>query len=163
MDFISTIAGGGITGLLGTAISGGLAFVKARQRHEQELEMRKLDLDEMRLEAETAQKRAAIDLEVRQAEADARVAEASYRDASTPWTKGQILTAKQMWPMVVVDLVRGLMRPALTLLSLGMLYKVWSGDAKSEADVSNAVVYIATTSTLWWFGTRQIEKYIRRG
>ena len=166
MDFLASIIGGGVTGLLGTALSGGLAFLKDKQKHAQELDLRRIDLDEIRLEAETAERRAAIDLEMKQTEADAEAMAASYQDAATPWSKGLTLTPRQAWPILFVDLVRGLMRPFLTCFSMFVLFYVYHSQGKDSQmtdDIVHTINYIATTAVLWWFGSRQTEKLHKGG
>lgn len=165
MDLFSSVITGGFSGLLGTALSGAMGYLQTRQRHKQALEMRSVDIEEMRLEAETAQKRAALELEARTSEADSEALQASYRAASTRWTEGMTVSSGQSWVLVFIDMVRGLMRPALTLLYLYGTYAVWRSLAPGSEEsmhVAHAMIYLATTSTLWWFGSRHVEKAMGR-
>ena len=126
MDLFLSFLTGGASGLLGTVLSGVMSFFQARQRHQQALEMRKIDLEEMRMEAESAERVAALDLEARTNEADAKALAASYREASSRWSKGLALTPAQAWVMVGIDAIRGLMRPTLTLFYLYGTYAIWA-------------------------------------
>ena len=164
MDLFLSFLTGGASGLIGTVLSGVMSFFQARQRHQQALEMRQLDMEEMRLEAETAEKRAALELEARTSEADAKALAASYRAASSRWSKGLTLTPAQAWVMVVIDAVRGLMRPALTLFYLYGTYAIWAAVLPGSDDgqhAAQAMVYLSTTCTLWWFGSRHVERAMK--
>ena len=164
MDLFLSFLTGGASGLLGTVLSGVMTFFQAKQRHQQAVEMRHMDLEEMRLETETAEKRAALELEARTAEADAKALAASYREAGSRWSKGLTLTPLQVWVMVFIDAIRGLMRPALTLFYLYGTYAIWSAVTPGAEDglhAAHAMVYLSTTCTLWWFGSRHVERAMK--
>lgn len=109
LNFGTSILTGGTTGLLGTAVSGAIDFFQARQRHAQEMDLRRLDIELARAEAEGAMAHAAIEAEAARERAEWKALEASYRAASRRWSR-----AGESWAMQLVDVVRGLTRPALT-------------------------------------------------
>ncbi len=164
MDLFLSFLTGGASGLIGTVLSGVMSFFQARQRHQQALEMRKIDLEEMRMEAESAERVAALDLEARTNEADAKALAASYREASSRWSKGLDLTPAQGWVLILIDAIRGLMRPTLTLFYLYGTYAIWAAVLPGSEDgqhASQAMVYLSTTCTLWWFGSRHVERAMK--
>ena len=61
--------------------------------------------------------------------------------------------------LVFVDVVRGLIRPVLTvgfLVLCGLIYFTLPGGSPEHvaARIVDTALYLATTTTLWWFGTR---------
>ncbi len=162
MDLLTSFMTGGLSGILGGVLTGLLSYFQERQKHKQRLEMRRLDIEEIRLEAESAEKIAALDLEARTSEADAKVMAASYREASTRWSKGLTLTPAQAWVMVGIDTVRSLMRPGLTAFTVYVMFRIWHDIGADVLDAAHAFIYIGTTCSLWWFGSRQIDKAMKR-
>ena len=161
METFLSLLTGGATGVLGTALSGVMGYFNNRQGHVQAVEMRRMDLEELRLEAETAATRGAIELEARLAEADAKALAASYREAGSRWSRGLTLTRGQGWMLVFIDTVRGLMRPALTLFYLYASWAIWRAMAPGGDEglhAAQAIVYLSTTCTVWWFGSRHVER-----
>ena len=153
LETLTAILSGGATGLLGTVISAGVGWVERRQRHQQELDLRKLDIQVAREEAASAERVAAIEAESRESEAGWRAFEASHAAAATRWSRGD-----SGW-LVAVDVVRGLIRPVLTigfLVLAGVIYfrLPLVPPADMGARMIDTVLYLATTTTLWWFGTR---------
>ena len=100
---------GGATGLLGTAISGVIDFFQARQNHAQEMDLRRLDIDLAKAEAEGAERVAAIEAEGVRDQAEWEAMAASYREAGARWSRpGEGVL------MQLVDFTRGMTRPELT-------------------------------------------------
>ncbi|MEW8091010.1 MAG: hypothetical protein AB2784_15440 [Candidatus Thiodiazotropha endolucinida] len=73
--------------------------------------------------------------------------------------------------LAIVDVVRGLMRPVITLYTLGLLTAIgWLlYEAANEVipkmpalwlEIVQAVILLATTSVTWWFGSRQMRRQI---
>lgn len=156
----TSILTGGATGLLGTAVSGVIDFFQARQRHAQEMDLRRLDIELAQAEADSAERVAAIEAESTRDRAELEAMEASYREASSRMSR-----PGDGWAMQLVDVVRGLTRPTLTwgLVALvGVIYfTLGAGDLASEGikpRIVETILYLATAAVLWWFGQRQIEK-----
>ena len=161
LDLGMAVLSGGVTGLLGTAISGAIDFFQARQRHRQEVELRELDIKLARVEANAAEKIAGIEAESARGAADAEALRASYREAAQRWSR-----PGDAWPVQLVDFVRGMTRPALTWGLVGLVAAIYFGLAATSetgivalrARIVDTVLYLATAAVLWWFGQRQIEK-----
>lgn len=154
LESILAIATGGATGLLGTLLSGAMGFFERRQRNRHEIELRRVDLEITRSEAATVEKVAAIEAESTETQAELAAFAESHRAAAVRWSTGE-----SGW-LTFVDVVRGLMRPVLTVASLAAAIAIyWSlpfaptGEEVAER-VVDTVLYIATTTALWWFGTR---------
>ena len=159
----ASVLTGGATGLLGTALSAVVDFFQSRQRHAQELDLRRLDIELAQAEAEGAAAHAAIEARAQRERAEWEALEASYREAGRRWSRpgeGRL--------MQFVDAVRGLTRPALTWSLFALVGAIYF--LLGTADITTVglrprivetVLYLFTAAMLWWFGSRQIEK--RRG
>ena len=153
LEALLSILTGGATGLLGTALSAGIGYFERRQRYQQEMELRRLDLEITRAESESAERIAAIEAESNDNAAAMKALEASHRSATVRWSRGD-----SAW-FVFVDVVRGLIRPVLTLGFLGLAAAIYfrlpvDPSVDVGARLIDTVLYLATTTTLWWFGTR---------
>ena len=156
----TSILTGGATGLLGTAVSGVIDFFQARQRHDQEMDLRRLDIELAKAEAEGALTRAAVEAEAERERAEWEALEASYRQAARRWSR-----PGEGWVMQLVDAVRGLTRPALTWSLFALVGAIYFllGASEFTAEplrprIVETVLYLFTAAVLWWFGARQIEK-----
>ena len=156
LDALTAILTGGATGLLGTAVSFAGDFLRRRQAHAQEIELRRLDMELARIEAAGAERAAEIAAETAESAAAWSALEASYGEAQRRFSR----RGDTGWP-VAVDAVRGLMRPALTLGSLILVAWIYATLGASDMEVLDirprvvdTVLYVATTCVLWWFGTR---------
>ncbi len=159
LDILGTVLGGGAAGLLGTAISAVTTFLNRRQNHRMEMERLKLDRELMLLEADKAATLARM-----QGEAGGLVA--SYEEASRRFSApGEGIL------MQLVDFVRGLTRPGLTLLLIAaeiwLAWLIWDafGNLVLEAKgpdllgkIVDSVIYLGTMCVTWWFGGRQLDK-----
>ena len=165
-NLLGSAAGGGVVGLIGTGIHGWLKQGELRARMAHELALRKLDREEMRLEADLALRHAETEAAARIEVAEAQALTASFAHDAARYGGG--------W----IDAVRGLMRPILTLYSLGLLtvigsllWRLVNGlDAlPAEAMVALfeelvvAVVFLATTMSTWWFGSRGMRVTAEKG
>ena len=156
----ASILTGGATGLLGTALTGVIDTVQARQKHKQEMDLRRLDIELARVEAEGAAATAAIEAEATRERAEWEALEASYKEAARRWSR-----PGEGWAMQLVDVVRGLTRPALTwslfALTGAIYFLLGASDVAAESlrpRVVETVLYLFTAAMLWWFGARQIER-----
>jgi len=154
LDGLLSILTGGASGVLGTLLSFGTKFLEDRARHERELDLRRLDIELAKTEAAGAERAAVIE-----AESDERTAEwdamrESIRDAGREWT------TDGHWLLVWTEALRRMTRPGLTLLFVALTGAIYFtiADGEIQARVVNTVLYLATASTVWWFGGRLIDK-----
>lgn len=159
LDVLVSILTGGATGLIGTLVTGVTGYVQARQKHAQEMELRRLDMELVRVEAEVAERVAAREAESAESAAAWAALEASHKEAGRRWSRGD-----SGW-IVFVDVVRGLTRPGLTLAFVAFVGAIYFTLGTSDTDASGlrpriveTVLYLATTCVLWWFGARQVAK-----
>lgn len=151
---LAMIFGGGATGLLGTLFSQVASFIDKAQE-------RKFILEKYRLDAEIRSK---------EMESEEKVAEVkSYSDMLTAsYLHDTGIGQGSQW---VVNLLR-LVRPFLTILLWLMVGAIWfsvvhTGEAlpwlatkamEVQEQIIGTVLYSATAATLWWFGTRPMER-----
>lgn len=178
--FGSLISGGvlgGLTGILGTWLKGRadakmkkLDIEADKDRMAHELKVKEADQAIMKEEWSGRTKVATVEASGAEAVADAKAFEKSY-EASLQYSKGLEPTKGQAWALVLLDLLRGLIRPGLTIYLIAittMIYfqaeKLMGGDLPPEqaAEIVNKVIgtvlYLTTTCLTWWFGTRNSQK-----
>ncbi|EMG36600.1 hypothetical protein PCS_02612 [Desulfocurvibacter africanus PCS] len=170
LDLLSSIFAGGVTGIIGSALTLVGDLFKAREQRKADEARRKHDLAMMDKEYQYRERQASIESDTRQAEADAGTLAASYAHdravyatVDGPWYLRLLL--------VGVDVARGLVRPCLTVF---LIWLVWdlrtevkgiltsaglqgltAGDALGiYRDVAEMILYLAATCVTWWFGTR---------
>ena len=172
---ISSVLSGGLTGLLGVGIQRFADFMNKRQdmaimklKFDQDLAMRKIDGEQMA--QEWAQR-----TKVAQIEADATVAAAESAAFSKSFDMEPRMYSEKVKPnafasimLVLIDFVRGLIRPGLTvyLCVLTTLIYFQARDLLGDqtltqaaaldltAQVVSTVLYLTTTCVLWWFGVQ---------
>lgn len=161
LDLLMGVLSGGVTGLLGTVISGGMKFFENRQKHGHELAIMEMEMQQMDKEAAIARDIAELKMEGADRTAAWGALEASYKESTS-----RMSTGDSAW-LILVDVVRGLMRPAITLGTLTLMGVIYFTVAQDMVGPDNipvpvtiiqTVLYIATTSVLWWFGTRNLSK-----
>lgn len=155
MDTILSLLTGGATGLIGTVLSGGLKYFTNKQEQSHELKVMEMELRHMDKEAEVALKIEEKKQEGKEAQAAWAGLEASYREAGQRWSTGD-----SGW-IVAVDVVRGLMRPLLTLalvVLMGTIYFIHGpANPTMQEQIVATVLYLATSAVLWWFGSRMAD------
>lgn len=169
----SAVLSGGATGILGAAVQR-YADYKNRQldlqaqasRQAHEAAMRDADAKIMAQEWAARTQVATIEGETREAEADARAIEASYQLEPKQYSGSVKPTRGQGWLLVLLDVLRGVVRPGLTIylcaLTTLIYVEVQPLSARLFTDqaaaayqlVIGTILYLFTTVTLWWFGTR---------
>ena len=153
LDSVLAILTGGATGVLGTVLNFGTKWLEDRARHKRELDLRRLDVELAATEAASAERIVAVEAESERDQAEWAAMQESIRDAGREWsTDGH-------WLLVWTEAVRRLTRPGLTLLFVTLTGAIYFtiADGAIEARVVDTVLYLATASTLWWFGARMIS------
>lgn len=158
-ELLTTVVSGGVTGILGTALSGVFGYFNKRRADKHELAMREMDMRELRLEAESAEKRMALKIEgdVKVAEAETMAESIRSEAAVTEKWGGIEPTPAQTWVLLFIDFVRAMMRPGITIFALWFSFGMYvdSGRPDEHATrVVEAVLFVMISSSLWWFGTR---------
>ena len=140
----ASAAGGGVFGLVGTALGRLAGFFETRQAHAQERE---------RWAHETALIKLQQAARAAETEAELALAETSgsWDGLSASMQAEAVIASSYRW----VDAVRGLTRPVLTLMLWLIAGGIWLGaDMASRASITETATFAATAATLWWFGDR---------
>lgn len=142
----ASAAGGGMFGILGTALGRLAGYYERKQTmaHEARKWQHEVQLLELQRQAVAAETEAELALEHAAGRWDGLQAslnaDADIR-ASYPW----------------VDAVRGLTRPMLTFLLWGITILIWfSADPEGRSSLTETASFAATAATLWWFGDRSV-------
>jgi len=170
-----SIFSGGATGLIGIVLQRFADYKNKQLDMKLEDQRAQNEIAKRRVDAEIMAQEWAGRLKVAETEGEtAKDVAASKAFAETLWREPErysnaaTLTPRQQWVMVILDAVRGTVRPFLTVYLCALTTYVWfqaratlSGeDLTSDAalDVWRMVVgnilYLTTTVVLWWFGTR---------
>jgi len=153
LDVLGAVFSGGLTGILGSAVSGIFKFLEVREANKAKVADRQ---HELRLQE--------IQMKAYQQETERELAIASQKSASEQMVASYDHDSKigegSQWCVNTLRLVR----PAITLLSWAMVTMIWFTmnkgflDAASQSEVMRylimTTVYTASASTLWWFGDR---------
>lgn len=140
----ASAAGGGVFGLVGTALGRVAGFFERRQslRHETlrwQHEIALLDRQQVaaRQSAQDARKQADV--------------EGSWQGLHASLEADAAIGSSYRW----VDAIRGLTRPFLTLLLWVIATGIWFGaDTAGRTSIVETATFAATAATLWWFGDR---------
>lgn len=196
---LSSVLGGGATGLLGILVQRFFDMKNKSQdveiiglNHKNALELRRVELEIQASEYSGKKELATVDGETKRALADiesnARQAAALENRLATEFTSEQESVRASMANdkasyftgpstgfvgvlLGIVDFIRGLIRPVLTIYLVVLLtYAFWwiqqlvakmgatqftQVEIKDlTAQIVGAVIYLCTVSVVWWFGTR---------
>jgi hypothetical protein len=174
----TSILSGGATGLIGV-VAQRWADYKNKQldielqkvKFEHELSMREADAKLMQQEWAGRLQVAAATAEGEEAVAANQALAASFAMEPQRYATGE-LTTGQRWLMVLLDLLRGIVRPGLTLYLCVLTTLIYQESrvllalsnaseataAKLTEMVVGTVLYLTVTCVLWWFGTRNRQK-----
>lgn len=169
-----SIISGGATGLLGVVIQRVADFFNKKQdmmlnkdRMLHEVELRKLDIKILEKEWDMRLERARIEADAKLDLAETQVFASSFNEDPV-YIKDQKLNRQQKWLMVALEVLRGSIRPMLTIYLCILTTLIYVhlnktlGGLALEADQAMklvqqliaTVLYLLTTCVLWYFGTR---------
>jgi hypothetical protein len=171
---LSAVVSGGMTGILGVVVQR-IADYKNKQldlqlmdkKHTHEVKMREVDALIMQQEWAARTEVASIEAAGREAVADSQAFAASFNEPSR-YSEGAKFTDNQAWLMVILDFIRGIVRPGLTIylciLTTFVYFEAKGLLANSPINETQAyeiikliigtILYLTTTCLLWWFGSR---------
>jgi len=191
-NILASILGGGLTGLIGNALTSFTNFRMQKLKNQHEEKMTELDMQTIRLEAE-------MNVKVTQAETEGKISlaevdalKASYGQAEkplfdssymnklmeSPWTAwiGAILS----FLFGVVDFLKHLARPALiyylmgvstwiTIIAYQTVEKATGTDPLDLVKslelfdkVTTTMIYLTVSCVSWWFADRRTAKFLMR-
>lgn len=148
----ASAAGGGLFGLIGTALGriAGYFERKQSQAHERARWTHESELLKLQMQARAEETEAEIAL----AETTG-----SWSGLKASMQADAAIGASYSW----VNAIRGLTRPALTLLLWMIAVGIYLGaDAAGRAAITETATFAATAATLWWFGDRGPRREHRR-
>ena len=148
----ASAAGGGVFGLLGTALGRVAGYFERRQHHAQERARWVHESEIMKLQMQAR---------AQETEAERAIAETegSWQGLRASMQAEASIGSSYRW----VNAVRGLTRPALTLLLWLIAIGIFIGaDAAGRQSITETATFAATAATLWWFGDRGPRREPRR-
>ena len=191
-NILTSIIGGGLTGLIGNALTSFTNFKMQKLKNQHEEKMSELDMQTIRLEAEMNVKVTQAETEGKIALADVEALKTSIAEAQkplfqesymnklmkSPWTAwiGAILS----FLFGVVDFLKHLARPALTYYLMGVstwitivawqtMQQVSETTPLTTAEayglfdkIITIMVYLTVSCVSWWFADRRTAKFLMR-
>ncbi len=171
-DLVTNAVSGGLTGLLGTVFSGLMMWKENADKRAFEIEMRKMDISERKAEAEITLKQIEAESEAARVQGELTAFTASLNSDRASYSVG---TDKHL-ALVIVDVVRGLIRPVLTVALVWVMtvvtfdvieasggYEDFISREGSQvgSELIGALIYMTTTAVLWWYGARSVSKSLK--
>lgn len=171
---LSSIVGGGLTGILGVVAqrvadykNKQLDLQLSQQKFNHELAMKQADAAIMREEFASRTQVANIEADSRVNVADSQAFAASFNEPQK-YSEGVKPSAGQGWMLVILDFIRGIVRPGLTLYlcALTTLIYVHAREQLKASPITpehahelvkliiGTILYLFTSCLLWWFGSR---------
>ncbi|MAK62638.1 MAG: hypothetical protein CMK09_16840 [Ponticaulis sp.] len=140
----ASAAGGGVFGVVGTVLGRVAGYFEAQQQHV---------FDKSRWQHETEMVR--LNLEVGQAKSEAEQELASLQGSWAGLRSSLEAEVSLTSSYPLVNAIRALTRPALTLLLWVITALVFFNvETDMKARIVETSVFAATAATLWWFGDR---------
>lgn len=178
---VMAILSGGATGLLGVVAQRLFDHWKLKQEndrlrviHEHEIAMRRVDGELMAQEWAQRTKVAQVEGETKREVADTEAFAASFQLEPKRYAEGVKTGKIGGFLLVLVDVLRGVVRPGLTVYLAWIATELYwqsvkviallnpGAQAALLAEVHRQIVftllYLFTTCVLWWFGTRSKQK-----
>ncbi|MEL6324243.1 MAG: hypothetical protein AAFQ84_08455 [Pseudomonadota bacterium] len=149
----ASAAGGGLFGLIGTALGRVAGYFERRQQQAHERARWTHEGELLRLQMQANREETEAELALAETAGRWRGLEASMEaeaaiGESYPW----------------VNAVRGLTRPALTFLLWAIAGTIYLGaEAAGREAITDTATFAATAATLWWFGDRGPKRDARGG
>jgi hypothetical protein len=168
LSILSSSGFGAILGTVGAFFTRAQETKKQKQDHEFQIEMAKLNLEESK--ADRVHELDMADKERKQAETEGQIAGELIDSESF---KESIISSRVKSGIKIIDGIRALMRPLITiyLLAISSIVAVEisslvggleSFDAEKLFDLYTGVIsdlgFLTMTAVTWWFGTRNIKR-----
>jgi hypothetical protein len=172
---VGNIFSGGATGLIGMVAQRWADFKNKqldlqleKMKFDNAIELRKVDAQIMAQEWAARTKVAEVEAAGKEAVADAAAFGESYKLEPQRYSDNVKPTWGQGWLLVILDFIRGIIRPGLTIYLCAITTMVYlqvrmllGGEDLSAAAALDAwkmvvgtLLYLTTTCVVWWYGTR---------
>jgi hypothetical protein len=139
---------GGLTGVVGSIIGKAFSFLDAWQKEKAADSEHGRTLELLELQNKIGAEESEREMEIAQAKIDADSRVASYSHDSMAGTSS-------IWVSDCLRMVRPLLTFSLILL-VGILY--FKAVPEGRATIEASVIYLCSSSCLWWFGDRANRK-----
>ena len=174
---IGSVVSGGLTGLLGIGVQRYFDMKNKQldlqimdKKHAHELAMKKADAEIVAQEW-AARTQIAMDENRSQVEvADSQAFAASFNEP-VRFSDGIKPNSAQAWLLVILDFIRGIVRPGLTMYLCALTTAVYFKASalvdpaldgvqyfKIVSEVVDTILYLFVTCSCWWFGVRNRGK-----
>jgi len=191
-NILTSIIGGGLTGLIGNALTSFTNFKMQKLKNQHEEKMSELDMQTIRLEAEMNVKVTQAETEGKIALADMEVLKTSIAESQKPLFQESYMNKLMKSPWTawirailsflfgVVDFLKHLARPALTYYLMGVSTWItivaWQTLQKTSETtpletaqaydlfdkIITIMVYLTVSCVSWWFADRRTAKFLMR-
>lgn len=177
MDVLGSVISGGMTGVLGSAVTSFIDYKTKKLQFLHEEAMEKATQETMRLEWEGRSKVAIVEGETQKNVAESEAFLESIKADQATYSSGiEYNKIKLGWLyaflMVLIDFLRGIIRPASTIAFVVMTFWIYASiqgkinviptDSTAMMDLFNQVttviLYLSVTTVCWWFGVRGVSK-----
>jgi len=175
-EILTSVLGGGITGILGAVVTRiadyknkKLDLEANKEKYAHEIRLREADAKIMEQEWAARTKVAEVEATGKEAVADAQAFNTALTSEPQRYYEAKKYTPGQAWGLIVLDIARGIVRPALTVYLCAITTIVYMEARQLLGDGStipvtetvalvkliiSTVLYLTTTCVLFWFGTR---------
>jgi hypothetical protein len=172
LSMLGSATGGGLLGIAGNFLKSRTEIKLKKINHEHEVTSRIHDIEEMKLEATLRKEQILLENAGQLALANVE-AQRSQDVAASELMADSFTMDKASYGGGFVDTIRGLIRPLITVYLLVafsyLCYKVTtmvmvldaiSNDELVElyTELIHSVIFLTTTATCWWFGSRATNK-----
>lgn len=174
---LTSLLGGGITGIVGTVVSSVYTYKSKqldvelqKEKYANEVELKKADAAIMQQEWAARTQIAGTQAAAQMDAEDSKAFAASLTSEPQRYAEGP-LSEKQNWLMVVLDFFKGMIRPSMTIYLAALTTLIYlqaealigHGITQDQAaglvsKIIDTVLYLTTTVILWWFGSRAHDK-----
>lgn len=177
---VGSLLGGGVTGIIGTGITKYFELQTAKvelqrddKRYAHDEAMKKADADIMAQEWAARTRIASVEAADHETQGDAAAFTTSQGNEPKRYSDGVTPSWSQAWLLFILDFLRGIVRPALTVYLCALTTRLYleahailaGKDILSPTEAAdlvrlivNTILYLTTTCILWWFGTRNKQK-----
>ena len=150
LDVVSNAASGGVLGLLGSLFSGVVSIFQQKGQFSHDEAMAQINLQAIAAQSAAAKELSAEQLKITQ--------ETQAGQAFTASQAGANINAST--PPFIAG-ITALWRPTLTAgLILFAIYMFPKSSADVQAIIVSTYIQAGAAATLWWFGSRQMEKFM---
>lgn len=165
IELLSTAATGGLTGVLFSGLKHVFGFIKDRSEekrkiklmqldHDHELEMRKADLEYLKVEAGNRQAEIRLEQEGIAFQAQSESFNSTLAHDSTALeTNGSML-------LTVAEFFRRVYRMILTSFLMWQVSEIYrtTADTAIRLEITQGIVFLTSTAVAWWFADRSFMK-----